>query len=89
MRALSSSCSTLRGIFGARIEKHHDLILRKKVGVQVAPIRRGVEPEMVFRRHLRKPTLGFMNEADVCLILLGGEEPNHAKRWRVAIGLEE
>src|SRR2546425_9671982 len=52
----------------------------EKVGIQIVPIGSGVEAEMVFHRHCRKPSLGFMDKADVCRILFGGKERDHPER---------
>src|SRR5882762_1855532 len=73
--------TALYGVLRTRIEKNHDLILRKKVRVQIAPMGRGVIAEIVFRRHLRKPYLGFTQETDMRRIFLAGEERDHAKLW--------
>src|SRR6266566_1199148 len=67
-------------VFRTGVEKHHHLILRKKVSVQIAPIGGGIKPEVVLRRQRRKPSLGFPDETDMCRILLGGIERDHAKR---------
>src|SRR5690349_25115301 len=71
--------SALCGVFGTRIPKNHHLVPREKVRVQVLPVGCGVKPKIVLRRHLRKPSLGLMDEADVRRILLGGEKRDHAE----------
>ena len=76
----------LCGVFWTRIEKNHDLIRSKKAGIQIVPVGCGVIAELVFRRDFRKPSLGFLYKADVCLILLGGIERNDPKRWLAVIG---
>ena len=50
------------------------------------PVGCGVETEVVFCRHFRKPSLGFAYEADVRLVLFGGGERNHSKVWLAATG---
>src|SRR2546423_10221153 len=80
--------SALSGIFGTSIEKDHDLIGREKARIQILPIGCGVEAEIVLRRHLRKPPLGFMNEADVRLVLLGGKERDHSESRFGGVGAE-
>ena len=72
--------SSLYRFFRARIETNHDLILSEKVCIQILPIGCGVKAEMVFRCHLGKPTLGFMQEADVSGIFFAGKECDHAER---------
>src|SRR5882762_4272811 len=42
---------------------------------------RGVIAEIVFRRHLRKPYLGFTQETDMRRIFFAGEEPDYPKLW--------
>src|SRR5256712_4595312 len=78
--------SSLCGLFRTRIKKHHYLIRSKKVGIQIVPIGCSVKGEIVFRRHFRKPSLGFTYKADMCLILFGGIERYDSKRWLAAIG---
>src|SRR5207249_8440259 len=63
---------SLGRIFGTRIEKHHDLVVRKKASVQIAPAGGRVKAELVLRRHFRKPSLGFPDKADMRRIFLGG-----------------
>src|SRR2546428_4995483 len=70
----------LWGFFGARVQKHHYLIRSKKVCIEIVPIGRGVEAEVIFRRDFRKPSLGFMDKADMRLILFGGKERDHSER---------
>src|SRR5213594_4037391 len=43
---------------------------------------------MVFRRHFREPSLGFMYKADMWRILFGGKERDHAKRRLAVMGAE-
>src|SRR6266851_3696565 len=78
--------SALRRFFRTRIQKHHDLIRSKKVGIQIVPIGCGVEAEAVFRRHFRKPPLGFMDKADMCRIFFGGKERYHSEPWLPVLG---
>jgi hypothetical protein len=68
-------------IVRTRVEEHHDLVSRKEGGVQIAPVGGGVKAEMVFRRHFRKPSLGFPDKADMCRIFLGGIERDYPERW--------
>ena len=81
-------CSSLRRDFRARIQKDYNLIFREKVRIQIVPIGCGVKAEIVFRRHLRKPPLGFMHEADMCRILFGGKERYDFELWLPIIGAE-
>ena len=74
---------SLCGFLGTRIQKNHYLISREKVCIQIAPIGCGVEAEMVFRRHFREPSLGFMYKADMSLILFARIERDHSKRWPI------
>src|SRR2546427_5380446 len=78
--------SALCGFFGAGVQKHHYLIRSKKVCIEIVPIGRGVEAEVIFRRDFRKPSLGFMDKADMRLILFAGIERDHSKRWLVVMG---
>src|SRR5207245_8055676 len=78
--------SALCGFFGAGVQKHHYLIGSKKVRIEIVPIGRGVKAEMIFRRDFRKPSLGFTDKGDMCLILFGGKERDHSVRWLAFIG---
>src|SRR2546425_8546114 len=78
--------SSLCGFLRTRIQKNHDLIRSKKVCIQIVPSGCGVKAEIVSRRHFRKPSLGFMDKADMCLILFGGIERYDSKRWLAVIG---
>src|SRR6185312_16015456 len=76
-------CGALRGVFRTRVQKHHDLIRRKKIRVQVLPVRCGVEREVIARRHLWKPAPSLVHKTDVRRVLLGGVERDsfEARRW--------
>ena len=50
------------------------------------PVGCSVKAEVVFRRYFRKPSLGFMYEADVRLVRSGGIERDHSKVWLAATG---
>src|SRR2546423_7095819 len=58
----------------------------RKFCVEIVPVGCGVETEVVFRRHFRKPSLGLAYEADVRPILFGGVERNHSKVWLATTG---
>ena len=64
-------------VFGTRVQKHHDLIFGQESRIQIVPVGCGVEAEVVLRRHLRKPSLGFVQEADMRLIPLAREKTDH------------
>jgi len=78
--------SALRGVFRPGIEKDHHLIRSKEVRIQITPIGCGVEAEIVFRGHLRKPALGFVQEADVCRILFARKERDDSESRLPAAG---
>jgi hypothetical protein len=80
--------SSLRGIFRTRIQKDDDLIIGEKIWIHFLPIGCGVKAEIVFRRHLRKPSLGFMYEADMCRILFRGKERYDSELWLSGIGIK-
>src|ERR1041384_5520201 len=78
----------LCGVFGTGIPKNHHLIAREKGGIEILPVGSGVEGKMVLRRHLRKPPLGFVHEADMCRILSGGKKCNHAEPRLAVLGAQ-
>src|ERR1700720_1940019 len=77
---------SLGRIFRTRIEKYDHLVLGKKIRIQIPPIGCGVKAEIVFRRHFRKPSLGFMQKADVRLVLFAGEERDDSELWLAVNG---
>src|SRR6267143_1261370 len=83
LRSRSQRYHSLGEVLGTRIQEHHDLIRRKSVCIQIVPIGRGIKGEMVFRRHRRKPSLGFTDKADMGRILFGGIERDHSKLWLI------
>src|SRR4051812_38391086 len=78
----------LRRIFWTGIQKHHDLVLRENALIELAPIGRRIEAEVVLRRGLRKPPNGFVDKADVRLVFLRREERKHAKRPRAIMSAD-
>jgi hypothetical protein len=73
-------CRALCRILGPRVEEDDDLIGRERRIVHPAPVGRRVEREPVRRRLLREPAHRLAEEADVRLVLLAGEEGEHAER---------
>src|SRR5580658_3924512 len=67
----------LRRSFRARVQKKNNLISRKKGGIQIVPVRRRLVVKMIFRRHLREPLVGLVDETDMCRVLLPGVKGNH------------
>src|SRR5260370_42625491 len=72
--------------FRTRIQKNHYLILSENVCIQIVPVGCGVKAEIVFRRHFRKPSLGFMYKADMRLVLLAREERYDSELWLAVSG---
>src|SRR5438445_13529157 len=73
--------SALCGFFGAGVQKHHYLIRSKKVCIEIVAIGRGVKAEMIFGRDFLKPSLGFTDKGELCLMLCGDKERAHPERW--------
>jgi hypothetical protein len=81
--------STLGRIFGTSIQKDNDLIFGKKVRIQILPVGCALIAEIVFRGHFRKPSVGFLNKADMRLILFGGKKSYDSELRVAAIGVKD
>ncbi len=63
---------SLRGNFRASVQEKNDLVMRKKIGVQIVPIGGCFIREMIFFRLLREPFVCLFNETDMGEIVLAG-----------------
>ena len=81
--------STLGRIFGTSIQKNNHLIFGKKVRIQILPVGRALIAEIVFRGNFRKPSIGFMNKANMRLILFGGKKSYDSELRVAAVGVKD
>src|SRR5579863_4691432 len=63
----------------SRIEKNDDLVMRKELCIQIAPIGCRIIRKIIFQRHFRKPLVGFMDETDMGQIIFAGVKGNDIK----------
>ena len=75
-------------IFRAGIQKYHDVILRQKLRVEVAPIGCRVKAKLILQRQLRKPAPSLLHEADMSRVLFGRIERDDTERRLVSFGAE-
>ena len=73
----------LCGIFGPGVEEDYHLIPGEKIRIQIPPIRRRIEREVVPGGHLRKPAQSFVQKADMRRVFLAGEESHSPEPWLV------
>ena len=75
-------CLTLSSRVRSRVEKHDHLVRGERLPIQVVPVLRGLEREVVLGGHPGKPRPRFRHEANVRGIRLSGVESNHLESWR-------
>lgn len=76
---VSLKCGALvRGVRSC-IEEYDYLVLFQEIVVEVVPVTGGVVGKVMARCHGCKPFVRLVYKADVCLIVLRGVKPRHAK----------